>query len=71
MPWRLRSSRTSLETRLSRQETPYHEHGVVVLVFQLERELEVSAEDLKASKGCASGWLKAAEIWWRWRRGGW
>lgn len=48
-PWRLRSSRTSLETRPWRQVTPYHEQ-TVVLGVQFEREFEVSALDLKESK---------------------
>lgn len=54
-PWRSRSSRTSRETLLWRQETPVQEEQGSVLEFQVVSLLEESEEALNAMRASKSG----------------
>lgn len=57
-PWRSRFSRTSRETRSLMHETPPHEHGLVLLVFQDVSFLDVSEAVLKAKRASKSGFME-------------
>ena len=67
-PWRLRSSRTSRETRSWRHETPVQLHGLLV-EFQVVSFFALSVQAFNAKRGSKSGFFEAWEKRkWRMRR---
>ena len=57
-PSRSRFSRTSRETRSRMHDTPFQEHGLVLLMFHVVSFWDVSEAVLKDKRASKSGLLK-------------